>query len=55
MEYHVLLDNKTKMKSSQHLFAVQLAKQCYYTSEGIALDRMQIVDDNGKQYPDFAN
>ena len=53
--YHVLLDNKTKLKSSQHLFAVQMAKQCYITSENIASERMQIVDDEGKQYPDFAN
>ena len=53
--YHVLLDNETKLKSSQHLFAVQMAKQCYITSENIASERMQIVDDEGKQYPDFAN
>ena len=53
--YHVLLDNETKLKSSQHLFAVQLAKQAYITSDNIASERMQIVDENGKQYPDFAN
>ena len=53
--YHVLLDNKTKLESSQYLFAVQLAKQCHITCENIASERMQIVDDEGKQYPDFAN
>lgn len=53
--YSVLLDNQIRLISSQHLFAVQLAKQCYITCENIASERMQIVDDEGKQYPDFAN
>ena len=54
MLYHVLLDGKTKKKSSQHLFAIQLAKQAYI-DKGIEEQRMKIVDDNGKVFPDFAN
>ena len=54
MKYHVLLDEKTKLKSSQYLFAVQLAKQAYI-DQGIDATRMQIVNDNGDCFPDFAN
>jgi len=49
--YHIFLDNDSVLKSSQHLFAVQLAKQCYI-GQGYDPSRLSLKDDDGNSYPD---
>lgn len=49
-KFHLLLDDDVILKSSDHLFAMQLARQCYIDT-GIAKDRLGIYDNNGNLCP----
>lgn len=46
MKYHVYLDENAILKSSEHLFAAQLARECYI-DQGYAAESLTIRDDAG--------
>ena len=50
MMYNLIIDNVIK-KRSEHLFAIQLAKQAYI-DQGFEPSKIRIEDDDRKQLPD---
>ena len=54
MKYYVYLNEKEILKSSEHLFAVQLARECYI-DQGYAAESLTIRDDDGNLMKNHAN
>lgn len=53
MKYHVYYKD-AKLKSSEHLFAAQLARECYI-DQGYVAEYLTIKDDNGNLMKHHAN
>lgn len=54
MKYHVLFDEDVILKSSEHLFAAQLARECYI-DQGYSAGSLTIRDNNGNLMNNHAN
>lgn len=54
MKFHVLLNEDVILKSSEHLFAAQLARECFI-DQGYEAGSLTIRDDDGNLMKNHAN